>query len=75
MRRYIGTNMASQNTKNNTKSNATNTPTRAVSMTSNMAMKPRTLVVIASQDTKTQMGMIPAVIKTSGRLIPSRPRL
>ena len=47
----------------------------AVSMTSNMAMKPRTLVVIAFQDAKTQRGMIPAVIKTSGRLIPSRPRL
>ena len=47
----------------------------AVSMMSNMAMKPRTLVVIAFQDAKTQRGMIPAVIKTSGRLIPSRPRL
>ena len=29
-------------------------------------MKPRTLVAIASQDAKTQRGMIPAVIKTSG---------
>ena len=52
-----------------------NTPTMAASMTSNMAMNPRTLVVIAFQDAMTQRGMIPAVIKTSGRLIPSRPRL
>jgi hypothetical protein len=40
-----------------------------------MAMKLRTLVVIAFQDIKTQRGIIPTVIMTSGRLIPSRPRL
>ncbi len=57
------------------KSNATNTPTMVVSITSNTAMNPRILAVIAFQDAKTQRGMIPAVIKTSGRLIPSRPRL
>ena len=44
-------------------------------MTNNMAMKLWTLVVIALQDAKTQRGMIAAVIKTNGRLIPSRPRL
>ena len=47
----------------------------AVSITSSTAMNSRTRVSMARQEVSTQRGVIKVVSKTSGRLIPSTPRL
>ena len=72
MIRYIGTSSASKNTKNSSRSSATNDPSTAVSRTSIDAMYSRTFF-LTGHDASTDSGNRNVVSSTIQRLTPSMP--
>ena len=72
MIRYIGTSSASKNTKNSSRSSATNDPSTAVSRTSIDAMYSRTFFLTV-HDASTDSGNRNVVSSTIQRLTPSMP--